>query len=68
MKQDQPGARNCYVQSTRRRMLKKETMSIEKDEDPREGKVRPTPVEALRKVQIEGPDKVVWIWVTLPEE
>lgn len=42
-------------------------MSINTDKDPREGKVHPIPVEGLRKLHIDGPDKVVHIGVTLPE-
>lgn len=67
VKGDQPGARSCYVQSTRFRVLKKEIVSIQTDEDPKERMVLLTPVEGLRKIQIEGTNKVVQIVATLPE-
>lgn len=43
-------------------------MSIHTDEDPRECKHRPTLVEDLVKVKIDGTQKVVKIGVALPKE
>lgn len=38
------------------------------DEDPREEKNRPTLVESIKKVQLDGPGKVVQIGATLPDD
>lgn len=63
--------RRCYVHSVWCHVLKNkdnETLSLQPYEDPREENNQPTSIEGLNKVQIDGPDKVVQIGVTLPNE
>lgn len=45
-----------------------ETLSIQTNENPREEKNCPTPVGGLKKVQLDGPYKVVQIGATLLKE
>lgn len=68
VKGDQPATRSCYVQTMRHHVLKKETLAIQMEEDPREEKSRPQPIEGLKKVEVDGPGKDVQIRASLQVE
>lgn len=59
---------SCYVHSVHYHVLKKETLSIQIEEDPREERSRPQPVEGVRKVEVDDLEKAVQIGAALPEE
>lgn len=44
----------------------KKSLSIQTEEDLREEMIHPKPVEGLKKVELEGSEKVVQIEVSLP--
>lgn len=71
VRDDDRVTRSCYVYYVWCYVLKKnegETLSIQVDEDPREEKSCPTLIEGLKKVQLDGVDKVVQVWLTLSKE
>lgn len=54
---------SCHVLEEK----KKETLSIQTDENPKEKKSRPTLIEGLKKVHLDGPEKTVQLGVSLSE-
>lgn len=67
---NQPVACNYYVLCICRHVLKRgnESLPIQTEEDPREERSCPKPVEDLKRVELEGLEKVVQIGVSLIEK
>lgn len=66
---DQFVARNCYVHSVHHHFLKKkESISIQTKEDPKEERGHPHTLEGLRNVKVNGLKKTVQIGAMLIDE
>ena len=64
---DQQAARRCYV-NVMRRKNQRNTLLLEADQDPRIEDRRPEPMGELESIEIDGPQKIVKIGASLPQE